>query len=154
MKKIYSFIALFLVLFVFNTLYSQGYFVAEAGNYFSSDNFKTNVQIDFTKYEGRYVAASETYESNYEYIIISEGNVLMITMISGATDDGGENWMMDTLIFRNVTVIDGKFTLTDLPSNLGNQNFRFVKASYMLEGKNRKSGGLIMEEYLMFAQKE
>lgn len=91
MKNIYSSIALFLALVISNTLYSQGYFVAEAGNYVSPENFKNNVQTDLTKYEGRYIAASETYESNYEYIIISEGNTLIITMISGATADGGDN---------------------------------------------------------------
>lgn len=79
--------------------------------------------------------------------------MLIVTVISGATADGGDNWMMDTLIFRNVTVIDGKFTLTDIQSNFENPNFRFVKASYKIDGKNRKTEGLVMEDYQMFAVK-
>ncbi len=133
---------------------AQGYFVASAGTYISSDNFKTNVQSDISKYEGRYIAASETYESNYEYIITMESDDLMVTMISGATMDGGDNWMIDTVIFRNVIVSGGEFTILDIPANFGNPNFRFVQAEYKVDGKSIISDGLVMEEYLMFGEKE
>lgn len=146
---------IFSAVFLFSTaIFSQGYFVASAGKYVSSGNFTTNVQNDLSKYEGRYIAASETYESNYQFLIVKESNALNITLISGATMDGGENWMMDTLVFSNVSVADGKFTLKDTPSKFGNFNFRFVNAKYKEEGKNVKSEGLVMEEYMMFAKKE
>ncbi len=154
MKKLLLAASFFSAMFISNMLYSQGYFVAPAGIYVSSSNFKTNVQSDLSKYEGQYIAASETYESNYQFLIVKESDALKITMISGATMDGGENWMMDTLVFRNVTVTKGKFVLTDIPANFGNPNFRFVNAEYKQDGKSVMSDGLVMEEYLMFALKQ
>jgi hypothetical protein len=149
------FIALIFSIFfiiISNQLFAQGYFVASAGDYINSGNFKTNIQKDLSKYSGTYVAASETYESNYTFIVTDKENVLDILIVSAACEDG-ENWQQDTLAFKDVIVKDGKFTINDVPGNFGNKIFRFVKATYKLDSKSVKAEGLVMEEYFMFAEK-
>lgn len=151
-----NFIALlFSVLFIFisNQLLAQGYFVSSTGNYLSPEKFKTNIQNDLSKYEGSYSAVSETFESSYTYKIINRDYILDIIVISAACEDG-ENWQQDTLFFKDIIVKDGKFTIKDVPENFGNSNYRFVKVTYKLDGKNIKAEGLVMEEYFMFAEKE
>ncbi|HEY5122196.1 MAG TPA: hypothetical protein VIK14_00520 [Ignavibacteria bacterium] len=73
MKKAYF---LFLVLFTFllsGKIYSQGYFVAFAGDYVNSSNFNTNIQNDLSKYTGIFIAVSEIYESNYLFKLTERG---------------------------------------------------------------------------------
>jgi len=154
---------LFLVLSAFilsGRTYSQEYFVARAGKYVSSSNFNTNIQQDISKYEGRYNATSETYESGLTFEITTQGNVLNIVLIYGATMGVEDNWEQDTSVYKNVDVKDGKFTL-DLIVNLnpdvnGVNNFRFVKCTYKPEGENKtiKAEGIACEDWNIFAEKE
>ena len=133
-----------------NTL-AQIYFVSGAGNYVNEKYFKTNSQSQLSNYEGSYRAVSETYESNYIFDITSMNGKLNIRAICGHTEDGGENWYSDTLIFENVLVENGEFRI-DVN---GNTNFRFVKVIYKSEEskKNITSTGIVMEEYKVYAEK-
>ena len=148
------------ILFISSSINAQGYFVANAGVYISSSNFNTNVQKDISKYEGKYVAASETYESNYTFEVTAQENTLNIKMISCGTMDGGEIWDCDTTYFKDVPVENGKFTLNfrnfisgDAANNI--YNYRFVKCTYKQEGSNKKikSEGIAWEEFNMFGEK-
>ena len=161
MKTINTFFLFILIFCTTELLDAQGYFVANAGEYINSSNFKTNSQKDISKYEGKYVAASETYESNYTFEVTTQGNSLNIKMISCGTMDGGEYWDCDTTYFKDVTIANGQFTL-----NFSNvigfndetapiHNFRFVKCTYKQEGssKNIKSEGIAWEEFSFFAER-
>lgn len=160
MKKFISFFLIVLIFCITDLLNAQGYFVANAGVNVNSSNFKTNVQKDISQYEGKYVAASETYESNYTFFVTFVENILNIKMISCASMDG-EKWDCDTSYFKDVNVAEGKFTL-----NFSNvvgfndentiYNFIFVKCTYKKEGsaKTIKSEGIAWEEFLMFGEKD
>ena len=143
-----------LLFFVFCTCpaIAQGYFIANAGTYISQDNFKTNDQKDISKYSGKYIAVSETYESNYTFNLTNKGEFLNIVVISAGTMDGGENWDTDTTTFDNISVKNGIFVM----ETHGNKTFRFANVKYKPEGKNNYIGaeGIIMEEFFMFAEKE
>lgn len=149
--------AFFILLASFNISYSQdGYFVSSAGNYINKNSFKTVSFANLDKYKGIYSGASETYESNYTYIIKSNGSTLEILLISAASVDG-ENCSADTLIYSNVIVENGKFTLEKKSSNYGessNRNFRFAKVSYKIQGKTINAEGLVIEDFYIFAEKE
>jgi len=151
-------ISTFFVLLAFcNISFSQdGYFISTAGNYVSKNSFKTVSYNNLEKYAGVYSGSSETYESNYTYIIKSIGNTLEIILISSASMDG-ENWSADTLKFNNVKVENGKYTLDNNSTGYGgspNVNFRFVKVAYKVDGKTVNAEGLVMEDYFIFAEKE
>lgn len=156
MKNFIAFLFSVLLIFITNQLAAQGYFVSSSGNYLNSDKFKTNIQNDISKYEGSYTAVSETYESAYTYIISSNANTIDITVIASACMDG-ENWEQDTVFLKDIDVQEGKFKIDNSTigyGNFGNSNFRFVKVTYKLDGKNINVEGLVMEEYFMFAEKE
>jgi hypothetical protein len=156
MKKHFLFFLVIIFVFTADFLKAQGYFIAARGEYVISSSFKTNIQSDLSKYNGTYVAASETYESNYTYEITSRDNSLDILIIGAASMDG-ENWEKDSAFIKGVTVQDGKFTLNSnkvFYGNSGNINFRFVKVTYKLDGKTVKAEGIVMEEYMMFAEKD
>lgn len=143
--------SVFYMLLSCNFTQAQGYFVSGAGKYVNEKSFKTNSQNKLSNYEGNYEAVSETYESNYIFEITTKNEKLNIKAILGHTEDGGENWYSDTIIFDDVTVENGKFRI-DVN---GNNNFRFVKAIYKSEesNKNISSIGFVMEEYKMYAEK-
>lgn len=143
--------SVFFILFSCNNIFAQGFFVTGAGSYINEKYFKTNSQSQISNYEGSYEAVSETYESNYIIDIKSKNEKLNIRAICGHTEDGGENWYSDTLIFENVLVENGEFRI-DVN---GNTNFRFVIVifkSVEIE-KNITSTGIVMEEYKMYAEK-
>lgn len=142
---------LFLIFFVCRAS-AQGYFVVNAGTYVSQDNFKTNIQNDISKYSGKYVAVSETYESNYIINVSTKGEFLSIVIISAGTMDGGESWESDTAVYDNVSAKNGIFVI----ETAGNKTFRFTNVKYKPEGKNNNitANGILMEEFFMFAEKE
>lgn len=154
MKNIISIITVLITLFISQTIYSQEYFIADEGKYFNSNNFKTNIQENLSNYKGCYIAGSESYESNYSFIVSVQGNELEIVFIYGGSDEGGDNWSYDSTFHKGIKVNEGKFTISDIPDNFGNNNFRFVKATYSHDGINVKEDGLVMEDYTLYAYKK
>lgn len=161
MKKLIKLYLIVMISFIASSINAQGYFVASAGNYVSTSNFNMNVQKDVSKYEGKYVAASETYESNYTFDLTTEGNTLNIKMISCGSMDGGEKWDCDTTYFKDIVVANGKFSLNFRNSISGDDsdkiyNYRFVKCVYkhQVSGENIKSEGIVWEEFKMFGERE
>jgi hypothetical protein len=161
MKKVFMFYIVVMISFITSSINAQGYFIARAGDYVSSSNFTTNVQKDISKYEGKYIAASETYESNYTFEVTADGNTLNIRMTSCGTMDGGEKWDCDTTYFKDVIVENGKFTLNFKNNISGDEasqiyNYRFVKCTYKQEGSNKniKSEGIVWEEFMMFGERD
>lgn len=159
MKKFLLLFFIGLISFIASSINAQGYFIASAGDYVSPSNFTTNVQKDINKYEGKYIAASETYESNYTFEVTAVGNTLNIKMTSCGTMDGGEKWDCDTTYFKDVAVANGIFTLNFNNTISGDNtdktyNFRFVKCTYKQEGskKSMKFEGLVWEEFHMFGE--
>ena len=160
MKNTISVLVLFVFLFIFQTVYAQGYFVVGAGKYVAASNFSTNVQKDISKYDGKYSATSETYESGFTFEITTQGNVLNIVLIYGATLGIEDNWSQDTTFYKDVAVKDGKYALdlnVRINSELnGIKEFRFVKCTYKqdVSNKNIKSEGIVLVEFKMFGEKE
>lgn len=131
---------------------AQGYFAANVGHYLDVSKFKLNPQSNLLLYQGKYTAASETYDSHYIFEISSNEESLNITAISGGSEDG-EHYSYDTLIFSDVKVINGTFEITFPEASV----FKFVKTSYSYTDENGtktvKCFGILMEEYKMFAEK-
>lgn len=151
MKKILLLLAF---LSLFSNAFTQGYFVSSEGEYFNENLFKTNSQTNLQKYSASYTAVSETYESALNFIISAENNSLNITFVYGGCMDG-ENWQFDTTYISGVTVNNGSFTLSKSQTqfeNFDNFNFRFVNVSLKIEGITRKTRGIVLEEYKMFAE--
>lgn len=161
MKKLIKLYLIVMISFIASSINAQGYFIASAGDYVSPSNFNTNIQKDIFKYVGKYIATSETYESNYTFELTTEGNTLNIKMISCGSMDGGEKWDCDTTYFKDIVVANGKFTLDFRNSISGDDsdkiyNYRFVKCTYKQQGssKNIKSEGIVWEEFMMFGERD
>lgn len=154
MKNVISVIVVLITLVISQTIYSQEYFIADEGKYFNSSNFKTNIQENLSNYQGCYIVASESYESSYSFVVSVQGDELEIVFIYGGSDEGGDNWSCDSTVHKGIIVSKGLFTISDIPDNFGNKNFRFVKATYSHDGKNIKEVGLVMEDYMLYAYKK
>lgn len=152
MKNIFHALISFLIFLIPLTANAQGYFVAGAGEYLDISKFKFNSQSNLLLYQGKYTAASETYDSHYIFEISSNEVSLNIKALSGGSEDG-EHYSYDTLIFSDVKVIDGTFEITFPVASV----FKFVKTSYSYTDENGtktvKCFGILMEEYKMFAEK-
>lgn len=83
MKNIFHALISFLFFLIPLAANAQGYFVAGAGEYLDKSKFKANSQSNLSQYEGKYIGASETYESNFTLIITSNNTSLDIIGISG-----------------------------------------------------------------------
>lgn len=154
MKNVISIIIVLFTSLISHTIYSQEYFIADEGKYFNSSSFKTNVQKNIANYQGCYIAASESYESSFSFVVSVQGDELEIVFIYGGSDEGGDNWSYDSTVHKGIKVGEGIFIINDIPDNFGNRNFRFVKAAYSHDGKNVKEDGLVMEDYMLYAYKK
>lgn len=123
----------------------------DAGVFVKTGSFTTNSQTDLSKFTGTYIAASESYESNYKFEITQSGNALNIIVTYSYTMDGGDNWNSEATKFSNVSVDNGYFYI----GLYENEKFRFVTGTYKPYDKKKKVTvpGIVMEEYKLFAEK-
>lgn len=149
MKKCFTSFSFIIILFAFQSLHAQSYFVPAAQSYVNGNSFDLNT--DASTYEGKYEGASETFESNYIFEIKNNNGKLNIVATYSYTQDGGDTWTTEAYKFDNVTVDNGYFYI----GLNGNEQFTFVTASYKPYKSKKKVNryGILMQEFKMFSER-